>query len=111
MRNTKKKGVFHYRIFKWNGVFYGICLEAGFVEEGGTLEMVMEKLSNGTKTLLIAVAKSKQNLEPSLNTRPPFPYGMYYHIAPLIGLVEFIKRPEEYTGPVTFSRPVNSFGN
>ena len=88
--NTKRQGVFHYRMFKWNSVFYGICLEAGFVEEANTLEEVRKKLINGTEVLLMAVSKSKENLEPSLNTRPPFPYIIYYHVAPLIRLLEFL---------------------
>lgn len=90
-KNTKKKGILHYVIFKWNGRFLGICKETGFVEESKNFYEVKEKLSNGTIALLKAVWTSPQDLEPSLNTSPPLKYAIYYRIAPVLGTIELIK--------------------
>jgi len=32
MKNTKQRGIVHFRVFKWNGRYLGICKELGFVE-------------------------------------------------------------------------------
>ena len=105
MKNTKKSGIFHYRIFKWNRRYLGICREAGFVEESQDFEEVKKKLLNGTIAVLKAVITSSDNLEASLNTSPPFKYLLCYYFAPLLGTIEFIKdsSKNETSGFYSFS--------
>lgn len=113
-RNTKEQGVLHFRIFKWQSHYIGICLETGFVEESATIDAVKTKLTNGTIALLQAVHKSKQNLEDSLNTRPPLKYHFFYHIAPLLASIEMVREESvqgatELSGFVSFKRSIPSF--
>ena len=91
MKNTKKSGILHFRIFKWNGSYLGICKETGVVDESQDFDLIKEKLINGTIAILKAVITSSQNLEASLNTAPPFKYRVYYYLAPILGLVEFFR--------------------
>ena len=91
MKNTKQRGIVHFRVFKWNGRYLGICKELGFVEEAENSQKVKQKLISGTIAVLKAVLKSSENLEPSLNTSPPLKYAIYYHIAPLLVMIESIK--------------------
>ncbi len=107
-KNTKKSGILHFRIFKWSGRYLGICKETGFVEEDKDFDIVREKLSNGTVALLEAIYKSSQNLEPSLNTRPPLKYLIYYYIAPILGWVELIRDDSrvESGGFYAFTKPI-----
>ena len=93
MKNTREKGVVHFCIFKWNGRYIGICRETGFVEEAGDFSVVRQKLQNGTTALVLALHKSKQNLEPSVNTSPPFKYLIYYYLAPLLAFIESRRSP------------------
>jgi len=93
MKNTKEKGVLHFRIFKWNGRYLGICRETGFVEEAETFDVVKKKLISGTEALLGALHKSKQNLEPSVNTTPPFRYLLYFYLAPVLIFIESLRDP------------------
>lgn len=108
-RNTKNRGVLHFRIFRWDGRFIGVCKETGFVEEGSGFDEVKNKLINGSTTLLRAVIKSKQNLEPSLNTSPPLKYAIYFHLAPLLSFVESFKDSSlKENGFLSFNQPVSS---
>ncbi len=91
MKNTKEKGILHVRIFKWNGRYIGICKETGFIEEADDFSIVKKMLSNGIIALLGALHKSKQNLELSINTRPAFRYAVYFHLAPILILIEFCR--------------------
>ncbi len=91
MKNTRKSGILHFRIFKWSGRYLGICKETGFVEEAGNFVDVKNKLLNGTVAVLKAVLTSEENLEASLNTSPPLKYLIYYYIAPLLVMIESIK--------------------
>jgi len=114
IRNTKKQGVLHYRIFKWQNHYVGICLETGFVEESVSIDAVRAKLTNGTVALLRAVGMSKQNLEDSLNTRPPLKYHFFYHIAPLLASIEMIREGQdksatELSSFISFKRSIMSF--
>ena len=90
----------HFRVFKWNGRYIGICKETGFVEEADNFEIVKDKLLNGLIALLGALRKSKQNLEPSVNTLPPFKYLLYFHLAPFLILIERLK---DSSGEYNFS--------
>lgn len=91
MRNTKQRGILHFRIFKWNGEYLGICKETGFVEESESLEEVRRKLVSGTVAVLKAILKSPENLEASLNTSPPLKYAIYFRIAPLLVMIESMR--------------------
>lgn len=109
LRNTKKRGVLHFRVFRWNGRYLGICKETGFVEEDENFETVKKKLINGAIVVLKAVIKSSQDLEPSLNTSPPLKYAVYYHMAPVLGFIEFIKNSSKTeTGFYSFVEPIPS---
>lgn len=88
MRNTKEQGILHIRIFKWNGRYLGICKETGFVEEGESFGIAKKKMVSGITVLLGALHKSKQNLEPSVNTTPPFKYLLYFYLAPILIFIE-----------------------
>ena len=99
MRNTKERGILHFRIFKWRGRYLGICKETGFVEEAETIDIVKKKLASGTLALLEALYKSKQNLEPSVNTTPPLKYLVYFYVAPLL---VFIEKFRDSTGEYDF---------
>lgn len=92
--NTKDSGTLHFRIFKHNGHYLGVCKETGFVEESNSFKNVANKLINGSIALVEAVRKSSQNLEPSLNTRPPLKYLIFYYIAPFLS---FIGIKNDYT--------------
>jgi len=92
--NTKDSGTLHFRIFKHNGHYLGVCKETGFVEESNSFKNVANKLMNSSVALVEAVRKSSQNLEPSLNTRPPLKYLIFYYIAPFLS---FIGIKNDYT--------------
>jgi len=96
--NTKESGVLHFRIFKYNGRYLGICKETGFVEESKDFNVVKNKLINGSIALVEAVRKSSQNLEPSLNTRPPLKYLIFYYIAPFLSFIELEKDSTKLEG-------------
>ena len=106
IKNTKQEGVLHFRIFKWNGVYVGICKETGFVEESASFSTVKEKLNRGVFLLLKAVNKSKQDLEPSLNTNPPVKYLLCYHFAPIISWIDSFKDTTKSGGFYSFSRAI-----
>jgi hypothetical protein len=110
-KNTKKSGILHFRIFKWNGRYLGICKETGFVEESKDFGVVKNKLINGSIALIEAVRESSQNLEPSLNTRPPFKYLMYYYASPLLSWIELGKDSTklESGGFHAFAEPIESY--
>ena len=92
-RNTKEKGVLHFRIFKWDGRYLGVCKEMGFVEEAKSIEEVKGKLINGSLAILGAVVKSSHNLEPSLNTSPPLKYSIIgYYIAPFLAVLKSLRK-------------------
>lgn len=91
MKNTKNQGIIHFRIFRWRGRYIGIGKEIGFIEESKELEEVKKKLITGTIALIKAVRTSPENLEASLNMKPPFRYLVYYYMAPVLWLIEFIK--------------------
>lgn len=107
MKNTKKSGILHFRIFKWNGRYFGICKETGYVEESKDFDLVLDKLIKGTTAILKAVITSQENLEASLNTSLPFKYHIYYHLAPILGLLEFI-RESKVGGFYSFTRPIST---
>lgn len=86
--NTKENEVVHFCIFKWNNRYIGICKETGFVEEAADFETVKMRLLNGTIALLGALRKSKQDLQPSVNTKPPSRYLIYFYIAPILARIE-----------------------
>ena len=111
--NTKTRGILHFRILKWNGRYLGICQETGFVEEDKDFDGVRSKLINGTLSLLEAIVKSSQDLEPSLNTHPPLKYRIYYHLAPAMSFIELIKDSftavgSENTGFYSFAQPIEN---
>ena len=110
-KNTKTNGIFHFRIFKWNGRYLGICKETGFVEESKDFDIVKGKLINGSIALLEAVRKSSQNLEPSLNTSPSFKYLMYYYIAPILSWIEIGRDSTkiENGGFYAFAKPIERY--
>lgn len=106
-RNTKEKGILHFRIFKWDGRYLGICKEMGFVEEAKSIEEVKGKLINGSLAILGAVIKSSHDLEPSLNTSPPLKYFIGYYIAPLLAVLESLRKSsKEDTGFYSFTKPI-----
>lgn len=112
-KNTKTRGILHFRILKWNGRYFGICKETGFVEEDQNFDGVRSKLINGTLSLLEAIAKSNQDLEPSLNTHLPLKYSIYYTFAPVMSLIElikdgFAKAGSENTGFYSFARTIEN---
>lgn len=106
IKNTKRGGVLHFRIFKWNGVYVGICKETGFVEEATSFNIVKDKLTSGVVLLLKAVNSSKRDLEPSLNTNPPFKYLLCYHFAPIISWIESLKDTTKSGGFYSFSTSI-----
>ena len=109
MKNTKEKGTLHFRIFKWNGRYIGICRETGFVEESEDFDVVEKKLHSGSEALLKAVFTIKQDLTPSFNTSPPLKYIIYFYFAPILSFIEFLKDSSNfYFG--SYSEPINGNG-
>ncbi|MFH1412689.1 MAG: hypothetical protein ABIG10_01525 [bacterium] len=90
-KNTLKKGIFSFLIYKKNNTFYGICRETGYVEEGNSENEVFNKLTNGTKAILKAI-KNNPKLLPSINNRPPLKYRLLFYWIPFYySLLNIIK--------------------
>ena len=106
--NTKTKGTFHFKIFKWNERYLGICWETGDVQEGNSFDVVKTKLLNGTHAILHTVVKSKDSLLGSINTTPPFKYQIMYRMALPLSVIESFKDNKEYSVS-SFSKPIPSF--
>ncbi|MBX4200586.1 hypothetical protein KW786_00495 [Candidatus Parcubacteria bacterium] len=106
--NTKKEGTFHFKIFKFNGRYLGICWETGDVQEGESFEKVKERLLNGTHLILTTVIKSQDDLLGSINTKPPFRYQIMYRLSFVLSFIESFKNNDEETYFVS-SKPIPSF--
>jgi hypothetical protein len=109
--NTKNGGVFHYKIFKWNNSYIGICWETGDIQETDSFDETKRKLFNGTCAILKTVIKSEENLLGSINTKPPFKYQIMYKIALPLSVIESFKNKKEDKGYFSFSQPIPSFCN
>ena len=108
-RNTKTKGVFNFKIFKWNEKYLGICWETGDVQEGDSFDTVKNRLFNGTALILRTVIKSEENLLDSINTKPPFKYQVMYKMALLLSIIESFRNKKEDKAYFSFSQPIPSF--
>lgn len=108
-RNTKKNGIFHFKIFKWNERYLGICWETGDVQETASFDETKRKLFNGTYAILKTVVKSEENLLGGINTKPPFKYQVMYKIALPLSIIEGLKSKKEDRGYFTFSQPIPGF--